>query len=318
MSDLLARYAEATFWMARYMERAENLARIVDVNETFMREHRGGRGWDAIVRLNADDERFYADRPAATGEAVLDFYILDQDNPTSIISDIRMARENARTLRPLISTEMWSHLNRFYSWLQLLTRDEIAPQRLNRLCSAVKEWCQTHSGIVEGTFYRDQGWYFYNLGKYLERADQTTRQLDIKYHTLLPSPADVGSPLDVSQWNALLRSVAGYHAYRRIHPRGMSPPLVAGFLLFNGAFPRSVAQCIGQVFDHLTSLRVRFALAGGNEAMQRIDEIRAELVSRPIERVIADGLHEFLDWTQSQLIALSGDVGRAFFGHRKA
>src|SRR4051794_37760047 len=281
--------------MARYMERAENLARIIDVHETFSRDSQGSKNWLAIVQLNADVDRFMARYPVPTAENVLNFYVLDSQNPTSIISTVRAARENARTLRPLISTEMWAQINLFYNKLLALQPKDVPPHALNRLCTWVKESCQTHTGITEGTFFRDQGWYFYQLGKYLERADQTTRLLDIKYHALLPTPDLVGSPLDVSQWNAVLRSAAGYHAFRRVQPRGMTPAAVAGFMLFNDGFPRSVTSCIRQIDTLLTRLKSRYKLRGGNGAMEKVDVIQAALQSRAIDQIIASGLHEYLD-----------------------
>ncbi len=132
---------------------------------------------------------------------------------------------------------MWVQLNVFYNRLAGLRAMPISsPGNLAALFASIKEACQTHTGITEGTFFRDQGWYFYQIGRYIERADQTTRLLDIKYHLLLPSIADVGSPVDVGQWNALLRSAAGYHAYRRLHAASMTPARVAGFLLLNTGF----------------------------------------------------------------------------------
>ena len=208
MSSLLSRYAECIFWLARFVERAEDLARILDVNETFSRDARGSQNWLSIVQLHADEKRFFEKHPIATADAVIRFYVTDMENPTSIISAIRAARENARTLRPLISTEMWVHLNVFYNRLKAIDKTELAPGSMTRLLSWIKESCQTHTGITEGTFFRDQGWYFYQLGRYIERADQTTRLLDIKYHLLLPKTADVGSPIDASQWSAEQRAEA--------------------------------------------------------------------------------------------------------------
>jgi uncharacterized alpha-E superfamily protein len=314
LSNLLARYAECIFWMARYMERAENLARILDVHETFSRDSRGAKNWMSIVQLNADEKRFLSRYESATAQNVVNFYVLDTQNPTSIVSAIRSARENARTLRPLISTEMWTQINVFYNKLLSLGPSDIAPHNLTRLCNMVKEACQAHTGITEGTFYRDQGWYFYQLGKYLERADQTTRLLDIKYHTLLPFADGVGSPLDVSQWNAVLRSAAGYHAFRRVYPRGMTPSAVAGFMLYNESFPRSVATCVRQIDGLLVRLKSRYILKGGSKAMERVDEIQAALHSRSIEDVIKTGLHEYLDWLQLHLNDVTQEISKAFFG----
>ena len=314
---LLSRYAEAAFWMARYVERAENLARLIDVNETFAKDSRGASSWAALIQLNADTERFaerYGDNKTSAAN-VLNFYILDTENPSSIRATVRMARENARTLRPLISTEMWVQLNVFYNRMLTLTPDDISLPGLSRLCNTIKEACQVHTGIVEGTFYRDQGWYFYQIGRRLERADQTSRLLDIKYHTLLPSVDDIGSPLDISQWNALLRSAAGYHAFRRVHSRGLNPNDAAGFMIFDDAFPRSIQVSIDQIASLMTELKSRYALRAGNNAMERLDEIQAILSTQTIERIVAGGLHEFLDALQAQLIALSSDLGSAFFGH---
>lgn len=311
---LLARYAECIFWMARYMERAESLARLIDVNEVFSRDRRGAHNWGAIVDLNSDKERFRALHGADyTPEAVIRFYSLDADNPTSIFSCVRAARENARALRPLISQEMWLHLNVVYNDLKARTGRPLRLEETSRFCAAVKQAAQAHIGIIEGTFYRDQGWFFYELGKYLERADQTTRMLDVKYHALLPSPDDVGGEVDISQWNALLRSAAGYHAYRRVHPRGLSPSSVSGFLLFNPLFPRSVVTCVRQIDTLLTDMAARYGLRTAHRAMDRLDELRAVLDSTRVETVIERGLHEFLDYIQAQLIGITDSIQDRFF-----
>jgi uncharacterized alpha-E superfamily protein len=312
---LLARYADCIFWLARYIERAENLARILDVNETFSRGGRNGHDWLPIVQLNADQERFFARHKTASSAAVLRFYVTDTTNPTSIVSAIRAARENARTLRPLISTEMWVQLNIFSNWLNSLETRSFASGEHARLFGQIKEACQTHTGITEGTFYRDQGWYFYQLGRYIERADQTTRLLDMKYHLLLPKVTDVGSTIDVSQWNALLRSAAAYHAYRRVHPLGISPGRVAGFLLLNRRFPRSVYLCIREVELLLSELKARYGLRGGNRAAEELDGLRALLSTLTIREILTQGLHEFLDMIQIRLIAITRDISIAFCGY---
>lgn len=313
MAALLARYAECIFWMARYMERAENLSRILDVHETFARDSYGITNWLPILRLNADEKRFFELYPTAGAKNVLNFYVLDQQNPTSIIAAIAAARENARQLRPLISTEMWAHLNMFYNRLLALEPADLAAHNIQRLCASIKEACQTHTGITEGTFFRDQGWYFYNLGRNLERADQTTRLLDIKYHTLLPSPRDVGTPIDISQWNSLLRSAAGYHAFRRVYPRGMTPAGVAGFLLFNDNFPRSVLVCMREVDSLLNRLNSKYRLRRGTLPLERSDELLGNLANQSINAVIAVGLHEYLDGLQINFASLSNDIAQAFF-----
>jgi len=314
LSSLLARYAEATFWMARYVERAENLARVLDVNETFSRDTHGGQNWRSVLQLYDDGERFLARHDEASAAAVTYFYVLDPENPGSILSTIRMARENARTLRPLISTEMWIQLNIFYNRLRALTADDLREPRLVRLCGFIKESCQAHTGITEGTFYRDAGWSFYQMGRNLERADQTTRLLDVKYHLLLPSPAVVGSPVDISQWNAVLRSASGYHAYRRVRPSGMTAASVAGFLLFHANFPRSVHACVRALADDLAQLRAHFALDAGTQAAAELGVLLRSLESERIDAVVARGLHEYIDGIQIRLMAITAALGGEFFG----
>ena len=315
MDSLLARFAENSFWMARYMERVENLARILDVNETYAQNSEGVKEWLPIVQLHADAERFFSAHEAATADLVLHFYILDRGNPSSIAASVQMARENARSLRHLISTETWSHLNVFHNRLQRLYAEDLELSNLSRVCAGIKEDCQLHTGIIEGTGYRNQGWYAYQIGKQIERLDQTTRLLDINYHRLLPEVDEAGSPLDASQWNTLLRSVAGYHAFRRVNPRGMQPAKVAEFLLFDLAFPRSVALCI-QELDQLIG---RLALLIGETdtpiptgTLEKLRRIGTEI---GIDDVLASGLHEFLDQIQADLITLTDQLGNALFGH---
>lgn len=311
MTELLARNADCILWLARYMERAENLARILGVAETFARD-RTGRNWLAVVQINADEELFFARHRVADARTVPHFYVLDTDNPNSIISSIKAARENARTLRPLISIEMWRQINRMNSWMAGLSANAVMPANLAALCEEIKEACQLHMGITEGTFYRDQAHYFYHLGKAIERADQTTRLLDIKYHTLLPRPEDVGSALDISHWNALLKAVAGYQASRRVLAGRISPSSVAAFLLFSDSFPRSVSLCVRQMDWLLTQLRTRYHLRGGSKALELLDELRAALSEQTIEQVIDHGLHEFIDWVQSQLNLIFAEIQGTF------
>jgi len=315
---LLARYAEALFWLGRYIERAEATARILSVTHTFSQDGTTNLSWHSVVSLNADEERFKEVHPVLTPEAVKSFYLLDAANPSSILSTIRSARENARMLRPILSTEVWAQLNIFYNRMLALRPVDIADNNIVSICNFVRESCQTHAGIAHGTFPRDQGWSFYQLGKYVERADQITRLVDIKYHILLPRLEDVGSPLDISQWQALLRAAAAYHAFRRTHPRGLEPSIVAGFLLLNETFPRSLVHCI-QVLDRILSdLRMHYALKGGTGALETFDEMRAALTQRGIDRIIGDGLHEFLDWSQGRLIQVTNSLYTDFYQPAKA
>ncbi len=310
-NPLLARYAECIFWLARLVERAENLARILEVNETYGRDRSGVQDWLSIVELNGDEAAFSARHAAATAENVIRFYLMDGTNPTSILSAIGNARENARTLRPLVSTEMWVALNVFHNRLKAIEPRELAPGRLSPLLTEIKEGCQKFTGITEGTFYRDQAWYFYALGRYIERADQTTRLLDTKYRLLSQGGFAAG---EVGQWHALLRSASGYHAFRRIHSRELTPARVVGFLLFNPSFPRSVYLCVRELHAALSELKSRYGVRRGNDVAEGLDALRTILETRLTNELLQGGLHEFVDFLQRYFIELTNRLSAAYFG----
>ena len=310
---LLSRYAESLFWLARYMERVENLARILDITETFVRHGTDQSGWLSVVQINSDEERFLSMHGSANAQTVLRFYLTDKENPTSIAASLFAARENARALRPLISVEMWAQINVFYNKARELMAGEARPSDVSRICEFLKEGCQAHTGITEGTFFRDQGWAFYSIGKYMERGDQTSRLVDIKYHTLLPSISDVGGARDVNQWHALLRAAAGYHAFRRVYPSGMTPAAVAGFLLLNHSFPRSIVLSVHQMELFLDQLGSGYGLRGANTVREKMEDLRAAVQDETIENLLNRGLHEFLDWIQLQFQEVAGAMADVFW-----
>jgi uncharacterized alpha-E superfamily protein len=189
----------------------------------------------------------------------------------------------------------------------------IARQDLSNILSSIRRQCQTLAGITEGVLYRDQGWYFYLLGKHLERADQTTRLLDIKYHLLLPNTEAVGSTIDASQWFSLLRAASGYHAFRREYPYVVNPSTVAGFLLLDRHFPRSVSACIDTVGYALEKLHGQCELEQAESIIEMNHTLSQQLRHERIESIIAQGLHEYLDRVQVQLMHMSGHIGKYFF-----
>jgi len=301
--------------MARYMERAENLARILEVNETFARDEHGANDWLAILKLHRDEEHFFDRYKKARSEDVVRFYIIDAANPNSILSSVRAARENARSIRHLISLETWVQLNVFYNWVASLTTRSVRLPDLSRLCARIKEGVQLYSGIATGTLYRDQVWSFYRLGVFTELADQVTRLVDIKYHALLPSWKDVGSPVDIAQWNALLRSASAYHGYRRVYPSGMTPATVAGFVLLDPGFPRSLTHCVNNIEATLDGLLADEDLQEVSFSRESLDTLKALTEKSPVD-VIAFGLHEYLDEVQVELLAFGAEVASTFFHAR--
>ncbi len=277
---LLARYAEGLFWMARYLERVENLARLIDVTQIFESPGREAAAWYALIRINADEDEFAKRGSPADPDTVKRFYLLERDNPSSIPASIDAARMNARTLRPLISTEMWMQLNMFHRDVAAITEDKLQGDNLSRLCGMIKLGVQEHTGITEGTFFRDQGWCFYELGRLIERADQTTRLLDIRFHSLVPLGTEERRVEEMTLWAGVLRAAAGYHAFRRVAPPGFTPQDVVRFLLTDASFPRSVLLCVGQMEWLLGLLRSRYGLRGTVAALERTEEVRAAILSR--------------------------------------
>jgi uncharacterized alpha-E superfamily protein len=300
---LIARHAGSALWLARYMERIENLARLLDVTKTFAGEAEGGRNWLPRASTAIGGVAKHA-APEATSVAS---YLLDAENPTSVQTSIRYARENARTLRALISTEMWLQINVLHGAIRGLRAADMEPEELSGVCAVLKEGVQAHTGITEGTLYRDQCWHFYMMGRHLERADQITRLIDTKFNALLP-PAATDAAIDAGEWNALLRAAAGYHAYRREYPHGYVPREVAGFLLLNTTFPRSAGLSLAQLDWHLTALRSRYYLRGCAPALGRLDNLQSMLSSQTVDDILGRGLSPFLDWMQRELGALHEDI----------
>jgi uncharacterized alpha-E superfamily protein len=311
---LIARHAEAMLWIARYMERIENLARILDVTNTFARDADDTRNWLSIPRINGDLEAFYKKHSAATQGTVGAFYLLDADNPTSVQCCIEAAKENARTVRALISTEMWLQINVFHGRIRALDEGVITPDHFTAVCGMLKDGAQSHTGITEGTLYRDQAWHFYMIGRYLERADQTTRLLDTRFHALVPQHEAADADIDAGAWNALLRAAAGYHAYRREHPSGYEPREVACFMLSNTAFPRSAGLNLAQLAWHLTQLRSQYGLRKMAIALERLEELNGALGYESVTAMVHGKLSAFLDHVQREIGALHADIVGTFAG----
>jgi uncharacterized alpha-E superfamily protein len=299
--------------MARQVERANNLARILDINESFSRDTRGGHDWEAVLRIFGNLAQFRESGRQADADAVIHYCVLDESNPSSVRSCIAAARENARALRPLISTEMWVQLNGFHNRLQRLRRSDLKVEKLSQLCDYIKVSCQTHGGITAETLYHDESWYFHQLGRSLERADETTRLVDVKYEILLPRDHGVGSPIDEAQWNTLLRSAAGFHAFRRMHSREMSPGMVVGFLVLDPRFPRSVTCCVLAANNSLQELRLKYGHQSKRAASNLLRKLTAGLAEETAGDLIGRGLHEALEEIQVDIARVTDALGREFF-----
>jgi len=309
----LSRYADCIFWMSRYLERVENLACLLDVTYTFSPASQNAQNWQSVLALHFDEAAFAQRYLKLSATNVIRFYLADDSHENSILACLHLARVNATQLRAVISTEIWIQLNTLYNSVRALGQRSIAPEDLGNVLSDIRRQCQMLTGIAEGGLYRDQGWYFYLVGKQLERADQTTRLLDIKYHLLLPSVEAVGSTVDAAQWFSVLRATNGYHAFRREYPYVISPSTVAGFLLFDRRFPRSVAACISTVSYALEKLHQHSNLLHMKEVIALNDALLMRLKREPIEHIIHQGLHEYLDQIQLDIMQIAGNIASRFF-----
>ena len=316
MSSLLSRYAESVFWMARYFERAESLARVMETQTSFQRG-RQDNSWAWIVALYADEKAFAKAFSEPTAENVIRYYMAYIDNPGSIQSSIRTARENARALRPMLSTDMWSQLNDFHNRLFAFGPNDYSEVRLSRTCDAIKRGCYAQIGVAENTLYHDEVWPFFRLGLFLERADQTSRLLDVRFARQATGQEHDAGHFDFTFWTILLRAASAYHAYRRVNPHHITPDEVAHFLIFDPRLPRSIAFCLGEIQAMIAFLQNNCGLKNAAGAAEQAKKMAAGLVAASKDEHLLDGLHTFNDWVQLGLIELADELGQAFFGYAK-
>lgn len=315
MTAMLARHAEAAFWLARYIERAESLARLIEVHASFQRGRVDDASYAWMLALYSDEARFAKSYAEATAENVIRFYVNDLENAGSIQSCVRAARENARALRPLISLDMWFQLNDFYTRVLALGADDFREMRLSRTCDAIKRGCYAQYGVAETTLYRDEIWPFYMIGMYIERADQMSRLLDVRFAQRRLGLTEKSAEIEGALWSILLRSASAYHAFRRVHKRGQEPVAVARFLLFDTRMPRSIAFCLEEMTRMVEELCTEFRLREATGVVAAIAETREGLEQARQDEALLDQLHDLNDWTQRRLIVLTTSIGRAFFGH---
>jgi uncharacterized alpha-E superfamily protein len=309
---MLSRVADAIFWMSRYVERAENLGRFVDVTHNMSLDLPPGSPgqWGALVHASGDHAAFMEKYGEPTRENVVSFLTFDAENPNSILSCVTAARENARSVREVISSEMWEQLNQFY----LTVRDAASAGPLaspNEFFHFVKEASQLFVGITVTSFSQGEGWHFSRLGRVLERADKTSRILDVKYYTLLPNVSDVGTPIDDLQWSAVLRSVSGFEMYQKRH-HGITPKRIVGFLVLDRLFPRAVMHCLDVANRSLHVISGSPENTFWNLADKRIGRLRNELAYLTVDEIISTGLHEFLDALQTKLNGVGDGIYQTF------
>jgi uncharacterized alpha-E superfamily protein len=300
--------------MSRYIERAENVARFIDVNLHLMLDLPKDieEQWEPLVRITGDWDEFYERYGDATKDSVIQFLAFDLENPNSIRASLAAARENARTVREIISSEMWSEINGFYLDVSHVSSPSRAVEAPHEFFTQIKRSGHLIEGVTNATMSHGEAWHFSRVGRLLERADKTTRILDTKYFFLLPTPAEVGSPTDDLHWSAVLRSASGFEMYLKRYGR-VSPGAVAQFLICERAFPRSVRHCARHAAESLHAIAGTPDGAFSNPAERTLGRLAAELDYTDSTDIVAAGLHEFLDALQLKLNHVGDAIIETFF-----
>jgi uncharacterized alpha-E superfamily protein len=313
---MLSRVAESIYWMSRYVERAENVARFIGVNLTLMLDSSDReQQWKPLVNTTGDHADFEKRYKFATEENVLLFLTFDRNNPNSIISCLRAARENARSVREIISSEMWVQLNTFYLKVNEAATTGAGMESPHDFYTDVKLSSHLFTGITDATMTHGEGWHFSRLGRKLERADKTSRILDVKYFILLRSVADVGTPLDDTQWAAVLRSASAFEMYRKRHG-SISPKGIVQFLLLDSEFPRAIRFCLKAANDSLHAISGTPVDKTTNQVEQLLSGLCSSLAAAGVDEVINAGLHEYLDNLQDQMNLVGTGIFETFFARR--
>jgi uncharacterized alpha-E superfamily protein len=314
---MLSRVANSIYWMARYVERAENLARYIEVtlNVILDQPDSAHHQWEPLILATGDEKTFTERHGKPNSQNVIHFLTFDPDYSNSIKSCLTHARENARTIRETISPEAWEQINEFYHWLRSHSNQKMSLEQLTDFYQRARMHSHLFSGILDATMLHGEGWHFANLGRLIERADKTSRILDVKYFTLLPTLSDVGTTIDDLQWSAVLRSVSGFEIYRKRF-RAITVPRVVEFLILEREFPRAVRFCLDGADRSLHAISGSPEGVFRNLAEQRLGQLRANLAYADVQQVINNGLHEFVDELQVKLNDVDEAIYETFFALR--
>jgi uncharacterized alpha-E superfamily protein len=303
--------------MSRYVERAENVARFIEVNFQLSLDspYAVDQQWMPLVNTSGDHSDFAKRYGTAKQENVLKFLITDPQNPNSILSCLRAARENARTVREIISSEMWLHLNKFYLMMNGAAADTQGLEAPEALLNEIKFSSHLFNGITDATMTHGEAWHFCRLGRKLERADKTSRILDVKYYILLRSVEDVGTPIDDIQWAAVLRSASAFEMYRKRHGR-ISPKGVVEFLMLDREFPRAIQFCLMAARDSLHAISGTPINTFRHPPEKLLGQLCSDLSFADVDGIIARGLHEYLDELQTKMNHLGAGIHDTFFAFK--
>ncbi len=311
---MLSRVADSLYWMSRYVERGENVARILDVNLQLMLDlpklgaEQEKKIWGPVLRSTCDNADFDKLYKTTSADNVIDYLTFNPKNTNSIINCITSARENARHVREQISMEMWEEINRVYLWMKSQTLKKIQRQGLYEFFNEVKNASHLFQGITDGTMTHGEDWDFIQIGKYLERGDMVTRILDANDEIFINAPASLmnGGTL---QWSAILRSCSSHDSYRKFYVAQVEPDKVVEFLILNEFFPRSIRFCVGALDVALRRISGCQEERFTNQAEKLSGRLVAELNYSALEDIKTVGMHTYMDELQVKLNA----IGEAIF-----
>lgn len=322
---MLSRDADSCFWIGRYVERAEATARMVDVHyHSSLDAGRTVMHWNSLLMITGDSERYLSRYRAENDRDALYFFALDSENPDSILRLWTAARENARTIREQISSEMWEALNVGYLALREPGRRQELEEAPHAFFQSVKNQSHLFQGILNRTLIMGEARDWLDAGRFLERASQTARILDVKYHDLLPAAAGqtqsqdalgVGSLLDTHGWMAVLRSVSAFEMFRKTHRDGILPANVVDFLVLNPSFPASVRHGVARVEGCLRRISGNRSDQPATEPERLAGRLRADLTFIRADEILARGLHQFLEDGLERLDALGGAIARTYLAY---
>ncbi|MEP6557106.1 MAG: alpha-E domain-containing protein [Burkholderiales bacterium] len=313
---MLSRTADHLFWMARYTERAENTARMLDVNyqtEMLPQSSMAAElGWQGVLTISELLASYKAQHGEVTAQGVMDFMVKDVSNPSSIVSCLRSARENARAVRGTLTTEVWETLNTTWLDVNRMLKSGAFERDPGTFFDWVKFRSHLSRGVTQGTMLADESFYFVRIGTFLERADNTARILDVKFHALqgefFGAVSDKGQEYDFYHWSAVLRSVSGFEIYRKVYRDVIKPERVAQLLILRPDMPRSLHSSVTEVvtnLDQVTSNRT-------SESLRRAGRLRADLQFGRIDEILATGLHAYLTQFLDRVNELGGQISREF------
>lgn len=312
---MLSRIAESLFWLARYIERAEGTARVLDVNyhmllEQAQRSYRPR--WEPLIVMAGEEDRFRKFYREVNAENVFEFLAFRPDNPSSIVQCISKARENASTIRDRISREMWEDINGLYHMVsRFIPSDEVAAGP-HRFCERIIFGAHRFHGVTNATLPHDEGWEFLRMGWSLERAEMTARLVDVQYHNLLDGPSADGA-LDNHQWMAVLRSVSAYEAYLRQYHAPIEPESVATMLMLNPLHPHSIRFNITTVRAALRAINGTGPSSYANEAERLAGRVVERLSYDTVEEIFSQGLHGYLNELLRACGSIGEDIARTYF-----